>query len=131
MKKILLLLLLQPFNLFSQYIKTPTNYNSQLTSEYIISGNFKNYLKDTIEYNVERRNGKFVTHIVSSEIVNIKLNRLLKKGTPKYLNKTSGGYEFTIIILNADDNLKVVNYCTFYVDTWTQKIKSIDISKDN
>jgi len=34
---------------------------------------------------------------------------------------------FTIAVINASDDTKVVNYVTFHVDAFTQKIEEIEI----
>jgi hypothetical protein len=47
----------------------------------------------------------------------------------EYVSRTNGGYVFTIAVVDLEDDTKVLNYITFHVDAWSQKIEEIEILK--
>ena len=59
--------------------------------------------------------------------IKIKLNKVFERGKLEYISRRNGGYIFTIAVVDPIDNTKVINYCTFHVDGWTQKIEEIEI----
>lgn len=128
MKKILFLLFLLPSLIFGQYVTVPTHYDSEHTAEHIMKGHIKMYLKDTIKFTTEKKNERYVTDCgVDPNRVKYKLDKVFKKGKLEYTSRTNGGYIFTIAVVNPSDDTKVINYCTFHVDAWTQKIEEIEI----
>jgi len=128
MKKILYLLFLLPSFLFSQYVTVPTHYDSEHVAEHIMKGHIKMFLKDSIKFVTEKKSERYITDCdVDPNRVKSKLDKVFKKGNPEYVSRTNGGYIFTIAVVNPNDETKVINYCTFHVDAWTQKIEEIEI----
>lgn len=128
MKKYLILLLLFPINLLGQYIQAPTHYNAEHTAQHIIKGHLKMFCSDSIKYTVEKKNERYITdYDVNPQIVKSKLDKIFQKGNPEFSGRTNGGYLFTIAVIDPKDETKIVNYCTFHVDAWTQKIVEIEI----
>ena len=85
------------------------------------------FLKDTTVWTVEKKNERYVTSWYDTDIVNKKLNKVFMGGNLEYISRRNGGYIFTIAVVDKVDNTKVINYCTFHVDGWTQKIEEIEI----
>ena len=127
MKKLLLLTLLLPIQLLSQYVKTPTHFDSEGTSKHIIKGHVKMFLKDTVVYTVEKKNERFVTSWLPPSQVENKLNKVFDLGKLEYVSRTNGGYIFSIAVIDKTDDTKVINYCKFHVDRITQKIEEVEI----
>ena len=131
MKKYILgLLTLVSLSVSAQYVKVSTHYPSKETAQEIIKGRVKKFLKDEIDFTIEKRKDVFKTKYgVSKEYVASKLYRYFDKGDIEYISRTNGGYTFTIIVVDSDDDTEVLYYCEFNVDAFTQKIKEIEISK--
>lgn len=129
MKNLLTLLILLPLNLFSQYVKVPTHYNSKEASEHILHGDLKFYLSDTVELTIEKKRDKYKTSDVSKDVVISKVNKVFSKGNPEYSSRTNGGYTFTISVVDPKDETNVTSKVVFTVDAFTQKIKSVEILK--
>lgn len=129
MKNLLILLILLPLNLFSQYVKVPTHYNSQETTEHILHGDLKFYLQDTIEYVVEKNNDRYVTSWLDKEKTAKKVYSLISKGSPEQGGRTNGGYTFTVSIIDKKDDTKILKKVVFTVDAFTQKIKMVEVLK--
>jgi len=127
MKKLLLLTLLLPIQLLSQYVKTPTHFDSEGTSKHIIKGHVKMFLKDTVVYTVEKKNERVVTSCLPPSQVENKLNKVFDLGKLEYVSRTNGGYIFSIAVIDKTDDTKVINYCKFHVDRITQKIEEVEI----
>lgn len=92
-----------------------------------MQGHIKMFLKDTVVWTVEKKNERYVTSWYGPDVVKIKLNKVFEKGKLEYISRTNGGYIFTIAVVDQIDNTKIINYCTFHVDAWTQKIEEIEI----
>lgn len=129
MKNLLILLILLPLNLFSQYVKVPTHYNAQETTEHILHGDLKFYLQDTIEYVVEKNNDRYVTSWLDKEKTAKKVYSLISKGNPEQGGRTNGGYTFTVSIIDKKDDTKILKKVVFTVDAFTQKIKMVEVLK--
>lgn len=127
MKNILLLLVVLPLNLFSQYVKVPTHYDSDNTTEHIIHGHLESYLQDTIEYVVEKKNDRYVTSWFDKEKTVKKVYSIMSTGIPEKGGRTNGGYTFTITVLDKKDDTKILKKVVFTVDAFTQKIKMVEI----
>lgn len=128
MKKILFLLFLIPSFIFGQYVTVPTHYDSEHTAQHIMKGHIKMFLKDTIKFTTEKKSERYVTDCgIGPNQVKSKLDKVFKKGKLEYTSRTNGGYIFTISVIDPSDDTKVINYCTFHVDAWTQKIEEIEI----
>jgi recombination DNA repair RAD52 pathway protein len=127
MKNLLLFLLLIPNFIFGQYVTIPTHYDSEHTAQHIMKGHVKMFLKDTTVWTVEKKNERYVTSWYGPDVIKIKLNKVFEKGKLEYISRRNGGYIFTIAVVDQIDNTKVINYCTFHVDGWTQKIEEIEI----
>lgn len=118
-----------PLNLFSQYVKVPTHYNSEEATEHILHGDLKFYMQDTIEYVVEKKNDRYVTSWLDKERTSKKVYSILSKGNPEKGGRTNGGYTFTVSVIDKKDDTKILNKVVFVVDAYTQKIKSVEILK--
>lgn len=129
MKNLLILLVILPLNLFSQYVKVPTHYNSEEATEHILHGDLKFYMQDTIEYVVEKKNDRYVTSWLDKERTSKKVYSILSKGNPEKGGRTNGGYTFTVSVIDKKDDTKILNKVVFVVDAYTQKIKSVEILK--
>lgn len=131
MKRLLFLLLsLVPLFSMGQYVKVSTHYNAKNTANQIIKGELRSFLNDEVDFTVEKRSGKFKSkYDVSSDDVVRKVYKCFDKGNVEYVSRTNGGYTFTIAVVNKKDNTVILNYCTFSVDAFTQKIKDVEISK--
>lgn len=131
MKRLLFLLLsFVPLFSMGQYVKVSTHYNAESTANQIIKGKLRSFLNDEVDFTVEKRSGKFKSkYDVSSDDVVRKVYKCFDKGNVEYVSRTNGGYTFTIAVVNKKDNTVILNYCTFSVDAFTQKIKDVEISK--
>jgi transcriptional regulator CtsR len=129
MKKLLIVLLaLAPIVGYSQYQKISTHYDAMEAAHYILKGNIKRYLGDSTKLVFEKKNNRYVTHFdVDPSTVKSRLDKVFAKGKPEYTSRTNGGYIFTISVINAKDDLEVINYVTFHVDAFTQRIEEIEI----
>ena len=86
------------------------------------------YLKDTVKLTTEKKSERYVTDCgMTPDKVNVTLDKKFKKGKLEYTSRTNGGYIFTIAVVDPSDDIKIINYCTFHVDAWTQKIEEIEI----
>ena len=131
MKKLLLaLLVLTPLLGFSQYVKVSTHYDAEQTAKEIIKGKLGKYLGDVCDLTIEKKSGKIKTkYDASFDHVVYKVYSYFDKGATEYISRTNGGYTFTIAISNRRDDTKILNYCTFSVDAFTQKIKDVEITR--
>lgn len=127
MRNLLVILFLIPTFLFGQYVMTPIHYDSEGTSKHIIHGHVKMFLKDTVVYTVEKNNERYLTSWLDKNQIDNKLKKVLLLGRPEYVSRTNGGYIFTIAVVSTTDETKVINYCKFHVDRYTQKIEEIEI----
>ena len=129
MKKLLIILLaLIPMAGKSQYMQVPTHYDSEHTAKHIINGHVKMYLTDSTKLVVEKKNERYVTHCgIDASVIKSKIEKTFAKGKPEYTSRTNGGYIFTIAVVNTNDDTKVINYVTFHVDAFTQKIEEVEI----
>ena len=127
MKKLLFILLLTPVSIFGQ-ILIPTHYDAEHTAQHILKGHAKIYLQDSVKFTVEKKAERYITtYDAGPEYVNARLKKVFKKGRPEYASRTSGGYLFTIAVINLKDETKIINYVTFHVDVFTQKIQEVEI----
>ena len=129
MKKILIILLaLVPVVGKSQYMKVPTHYDAQITADHIIKGHLKMYLLDSVKVVTEKKNERYITDCgINPDRAKAKVDKIFAKGKPEYISRTNGGYIFTIAIAGRKDDIKVINYVTFHVDAFTQKVEEIEI----
>lgn len=129
MKKLIVTLFnLLPILGFSQYVQMPTHYDAEHTAQHILKGHVKMFLRDSIKFTVERKSERYVTsYDMSPDFVKAKLEKVFKKGNPEYASRTNGGYLFTIAIINPKDETRIINYVTFHVDAFTQKITEVEI----
>ena len=128
MKKYLILLLLFPINLLGQYIQAPTHYDAEHTAQHIIKGHLKMFLMDSVKVVTEKKNERYVTDCgIDPNRAKAKVDKVFAKGKLEYISRTNGGYIFTIAVINASDDTKVINYVTFHVDAFTQRIEEIEI----
>jgi hypothetical protein len=127
MKKILFLFLLLPNFMVAQFVQVPTHFDSENTAKHIMKGHIKDFLKDTVEYVVEKSSERYVTSWIGVNETKNKLEKVFSNGKLEYISRTNGGYIFTIAVVNTNDDTKIIKYCTFHVDAWTQKIEEIEI----
>jgi hypothetical protein len=129
MKKLLVILLaLIPLVGKSQYMEVPTHYDSEHTAQHIMKGHVKMYLTDSTKLVVEKKNERYITHCgVDANFIKSKIDKAFAKGKPEYSSRTNGGYLFTIAVISASDETVVVNYVTFHVDAFTQKVTEVEI----
>jgi hypothetical protein len=132
MKKLLFILLLTfPILGFSQYIQAPTHYEAQQTAQHILKGHIKMYITDSTRFVVEKRNENYVTyHGLEGDEIKSRLSKVFSKGKPEYSSRTNGGYLFFIAVVNRKNELDVINYVSFRVNAFTQKIEEIEILLD-
>lgn len=132
MKKFLLLLVLLPSVLFSQYRQAPVHYDSENTAKEIINGNIDKFLSDSIDWVFEKSPKRFLTAYGRSPYwVESKVYKISFQGNMEYVSRTNGGYVFTIAVVDSNDNTEVINYITFHVDVWTQKINMVEVLLGN
>ena len=130
MKKLLTILFLSPIGLFSQYLTFPTTYDSESAAKKICSGEIKNFLSDTVEWKVEKKNDRWVTSWIDKDEVSSKLHKILSKGSPEYSGRTNAGYWFYIAVIDVKDETKMLQTVKFEVDHMTQKIVVIEIQRN-
>jgi hypothetical protein len=80
-----------------------------------------------VVYTVEKKNERYLTTWLDKNQVENKLKKVFLLGRPEYVSRTNGGYIFTIAVVSTTDETKVINYCKFHVDRYTQKIEEIEI----
>ena len=86
------------------------------------------FLMDSVKVVTEKKNERYITDCgLDPGRAKAKVDKVFAKGKPEYISRTNGGYMFTIAIINARDNTDVINYVTFHVDAFTQKIEEIEI----
>jgi len=132
MKRISIFLFMMGFwmTLKSQYVSMPTHYDAEHTANSIIAGNLNDFLEENVKYVFERKKEKYVViYDFSHQKIKSKVYKVLKSGRPEFSSRTSGGYIFTITVVDPKDETNFLNYCTFHVDEITQKIKEIEILK--
>ena len=130
MKRFLYLLLLIPNFLFGQYQQIPVHYDSENAANEIISGRIEQFLSDSVDWIFEKSSDRFITTTGrSSDWIKSKLCKVVSQGKMEYVSRTNGGYVFTIAVVDLEDDTKVLNYVTFHVDAWSQKIEEIEILK--
>ena len=129
MKKLLFMLLaLIPIVGFSQYVQIATHYDAESTAHHIIHGHVSNYLNDSVRFVTEKKPERYIIkEDMAPDYVEDKLKKAFAKGKLEYVSRTNGGYVFTIAVVNTSDDTKVINYCTFHVDVYTQKINEVEI----
>ena len=129
MKKLLVILMcLVPLVGVGQYMKAPTHYDAQITADNIIKGHLKMYLLDSVKVVTEKKNERYIIDCETDpNRTKAKVDKIFAKGKPEYISRTNGGYIFTIAIADREDDTKVINYVTFYVDAFTQKVEEIEI----
>jgi len=131
MKKLLIILLsLVPILGFSQYQQIPVHYDSENAANEIISGRIEQFLSDSVDWVFEKSSERYITTTGrSSDWIISKLCKVVSQGKMEYVSRTNGGYVFTIAVVDLEDDTKVLNYITFHVDAWSQKIEEIEILK--
>ena len=129
MKKLLIILLcLSPLVGVGQYMEVPTHYDSEHTAQHIMKGHLKMFLLDSVKVVTEKKNERYVTDCgLDPGRAKAKVDKVFAKGRLEYVSRTNGGYMFTIAVINASDDTKVINYVTSHVDAFTQKIEEIEI----
>jgi hypothetical protein len=111
-------------------VMVPTHFDAQTAAQHILKGHIKMYLNDTSNFIVEKKNNRYVTdYNVDKDVVKSRIDKVFAKGKLEYSSRTNGGYSFTIAVIDFKDELKVLNYVTFRVSAWTQKIIEIEILK--
>ena len=130
MKHILLILLMLPTMIYSQYLKTATHYDSESAVEHIIHGDLMRYLEDEVEFRVEKRNGDLKSCRKTSDQVNKEVSKAFKKGLLEQGCRTNGGYTFQIVILDEVDDVAVVGSVSFEVNHATQLINQVTIYRE-
>lgn len=129
MKKLFAILLsLAPLVGIGQYMEVPTHYDSEHAANHIMKGHLKMYLGDSVKVTTEKRNERYVTDCgLSAARAKAKVDKVFAKGRLEYTSRTNGGYMFTISVIDASDDTKVINYVTFHMDAFTQKLEEIEI----
>jgi len=129
MKKLFTILLcLAPLVGIGQYVQVPTHYDAEHTASHILKGHIKMYLNDTVKFTTEKKNERYVTDCgIDKDRVKARIDKVFVKGKPEYSSRTNGGYLFTIAVVDPKDEVVVLNYVTFHVDAWTQKIVEVEI----
>jgi hypothetical protein len=131
MKKVLLTILMSMGVLTAHsQVMVATHYDSEHTAKHIMRGHVKMYLQDSIKFVVEKKSERYIIYYdQTSDDVKAKLDKVFKKGKLEYTSRTNGGYIFTISVVDPNDDVNIINYCTFHVNAWTQKIEEIEILK--
>jgi|LakMenE18May11ns_1017448.scaffolds.fasta_scaffold9747958_2 hypothetical protein len=129
MKKVLLTILMSMGVLTAHsQVMLPTHYDSEHTAKHIMKGHLKMYLMDSVKVVTEKKNERYIIDCgIDLDRVKAKVDKIFAKGKPEYISRTNGGYIFTIAIADREDDIKVINYVTFHVDAFTQKIEEIEI----
>ena len=73
------------------------HYPSDSISKKISKGIVKKFCSDTVEYVVIKKNEK--SSFITSDVVEVKIKKVLSMGVPEYGGKTNGGYSFSIYII--------------------------------
>lgn len=130
MKQLLTLVMLVPFMLKGQTeYQHFCSYNAESTAKHIMMKHVKHYLHDTVEFSVEKNNNKYIKKYLNASQVEKKILKTLKKGKSTYSSKTNSGYTFTIVVVDIKDDTKIINFISFNVDHFYQKVTSVEISK--
>jgi hypothetical protein len=130
MKKLLLIMLMSIKALTAQ-VMVPTHFDSENAAHHIIHGHIGMFVSDSVDWVFEKKPGRYITTFdCPPHWVKSKLDKVFTKGNLEYVSRTNGGYVFTIAVVNKEDDTKVINYCTFHVSAWTQKITEIEILQD-
>jgi len=133
MKQLITLLFVVPFMLKGQFEK-PTDeiqyqhvcsYDAECTAKHIMMKHVKSYLYDTVAFTMKNQSLK----LMNPTQVEKKILKTLKKGKSAYSSKTNSGYSFTIVVVDVKDDTKILNFISFEVDHFYQKIISVEISK--
>lgn len=120
--------MLFPILSFSQYIKVPSHYDAQTAASHIIKGHIKMFLNDSVtEVVLEKKGDRWVTTFLNDDAIVKKVNKIIEQGVPVFTGRTNGGYRFYINVYDADDDTKVINSLDITLDSFTQKIKLIEI----
>ena len=129
MKKLLTVLMcLAPLVVIGQYTQISTHYDSEYAADHIMKGHLKMFLNDTVKVTIEKKNERYVTDCgLSADRAKVKVDKVFAKGRLEYTSRTNGGYMFTISVVDVKDNTKVLNYVTFHMDPFTQKLEEIEI----
>ena len=111
-------------------VMVPTHFDAQTAAQHILKGHIKMYLNDTSNFIVEKKNNRYITdYSVDKDVVKSRIDKVFAKGKPEYSSRTNGGYSFTIAVIDFKDELKVLNYVTFRVSAWSQKIVEVEVLK--
>lgn len=128
--KIIFTLALTCASLNGQYVKVATHYDAEQTANQIIKGKLNKYLNNKLDFSFEKRKNKFIDkYDVEADHVEKQVYKYFDKGKPEYISKTNGGYTFTIAVINNKDDTDILYYCSFALDAFTSKIKSVEIDK--
>ena len=123
-----MLLALAPVLGFSQYLQAPTHFDSENAAHHIIHGHVRMFTSDSVTWVVEKKGERYIKTLdCPSYLVKSKLDKVFAKGNLEYVSRTNGGYIFTIAVVDRKNETNVINYCTFHVNAWTQKITEIEI----
>lgn len=127
-KLIIVGLFLNISQVFGQYVSVPTHYDSEKAAHHIIHGHIKMFLTDSARYVVEKKPEHYIIREDADyNFIKSRLDKVFAKGNLEYVSRTNGGYIFTIAVVDRKDETKVINYCTFHVNAWSQKITEIEI----
>jgi len=125
---LMLLVSLATANLKGQFLKYPSNFQSQVAAEKIIQGNIGLLLNDSVTtVTFEKKNDRWVTTDYPKDIVVKKINKILSQGVPVYTGRTNAGYRFYINVFDVNDDTKLINSLDITIDAFTQQIKNIEI----
>lgn len=127
-KFVIVIIFMMATPLMSQYMQVPTHYDSEHTAQHIMKGHLKMFLMDSVKVVTEKKNERYVTDCgIDPGRAKAKVDKAFAKGKLEYTSRTNGGYMFTIAVIDVSDDTKVINYVTFHVDAFTQKIEEIEI----
>lgn len=115
---------------YSQWVKYPTRYDAETAAHHIIYGNMMNYLADTVEIEIEKKNGKFKSSNFSKKAAYQKIEKVFDDDFLELGERTNGGYHFTINVLDDVDDVSLNYSILFQVDVYTQKINKVIIYKE-
>lgn len=128
--KIIFTLALACTSLSAQYVKVATHHDAEQTASQIIKGKLNKYLNNKLDFSYEKRKNKFIDkYSVEADYVEKQVYKYFDKGKPEYISKTNGGYTFTIAVMNNKDDTDILYYCSFALDAFTLKVKSVEINK--
>jgi len=117
-------------SLSAQYVKVATHHDAEQTASQIIKGKLNKYLNNKLDFSYEKRKNKFIDkYSVEADYVEKQVYKYFDKGKPEYISKTNGGYTFTIAVMNNKDDTDILYYCSFALDAFTLKVKSVEINK--